>query len=97
MPEPTSNERSTLFGILNSTVGKVTLVITFVTTVFTAFRLLGGDSRLAIIVLFVVGTGRPVEGSLARIDPGSGLYRKRGSVGSALRARISLVISDATR
>jgi len=57
MAEPTSNERSTLFGFLNSTVGKVTLVISFVTTVFTAFRLFSGDSRLAIIVLFAVGTG----------------------------------------
>jgi hypothetical protein len=57
MAEPTSNERSTLFGFLNSTVGKVTLVITFVTTVFTAFRLFVGDSRLAIIVMFAVGTG----------------------------------------
>jgi hypothetical protein len=57
MAEPTSNERPTLFGFLNSTLGKVTLGITFVTTVFTAFRLLGGDSRLAIIVLFTIGTG----------------------------------------
>jgi hypothetical protein len=62
--EPSQNKPSTLFGFINSAFGKTIIFVTFATTVFTAFKLLGGDTRLAIIVLCLVGTGTLFLGSL---------------------------------
>lgn len=62
--DPPQNKPSTLISFINSSFGKIIIFVTFVTAIFTAFKSLGGDTRLAIIVLFVIGTGTLLLGSL---------------------------------
>src|SRR5215213_2020237 len=58
------NKPPKLFDFINSTLGKITIAVTFATTVFTAFKLLGGDTRLAVVVLSLIGTVACSLGSL---------------------------------
>jgi hypothetical protein len=57
MAEPTANEWSTLFGLLNSTAGQSYVSSKLRNCSLYGVSIFAGDSRLTIIVLFTVGTG----------------------------------------